>query len=45
MTGANQPDKPPRPVCSTPLDLQRRGPLVYRRAICRKWFDGELKRL
>jgi hypothetical protein len=45
----SQPQQPyagPRcPACSTPLELQLREPLVYWCAMCRKWFDGELKRL
>jgi hypothetical protein len=32
-------------ACSTPLDLQQRDPLLWFCALCRKWFDGELKKL
>jgi hypothetical protein len=44
---APDPSKPPCPTseCSYPLDLQQREPMVYRCAMCWKWFDGELKRL
>ena len=43
---SQQPHAGPRcPACSTPLELQLREPLVYWCAMCRKWFDGELKRL
>ncbi len=34
---------PPCPACSAPLDPQCREPLIYWCAVCREWFDGELK--
>ena len=32
------------PVCQEPLDLQGCNPLLWICAMCRKWFDGDLKR-
>src|SRR5262249_1311547 len=39
------PLKPPCPNCSASLKQQQRERLVYWCATCRKWFDGELKKL
>jgi hypothetical protein len=36
---------PPCPICSMPLDPQQREPRAYWCALCRKWFDGDLKKL
>jgi hypothetical protein len=39
------PSKPPCPACSAPLDMQRREPLLWLCALCRKWFDRQTQRL
>jgi len=47
-SGAQAPQstsKPLCPICSAPLDSQRREPVTYWCGHCRKWFDGELKKL
>jgi hypothetical protein len=33
------------PTCEHPLDLQLRDPWTWWCAMCRKWFDGDLKKL
>jgi uncharacterized protein YbaR (Trm112 family) len=33
------------PICKNPLDLQQRDPPLWFCAMCKKWFDEELKRL
>jgi ribosomal protein L37AE/L43A len=33
------------PLCQEPLDLQQRNPLLWFCAMCRKWFNGEMKTL
>jgi hypothetical protein len=32
------------PLCEFPLELQQREPLLWLCPMCRKWFDGELKK-
>lgn len=33
------------PLCSQPLDLQQRDPLLWFCAMCRKWFNEKLERV
>jgi hypothetical protein len=33
------------PICSNPLDLQFRSPLIWWCALCRRWFNEKLERM
>jgi len=33
------------PIYESPLDMQRANPILWLYAMCRKWFDGEMKRV
>jgi hypothetical protein len=33
------------PICENPLDLQQRDPPLLFCAMCRAWFDAQLKRV
>jgi hypothetical protein len=37
-------DKPPCPTCANPLALLQFEPVIYWRALCRKWFDKDAVR-
>jgi hypothetical protein len=44
---AADPLKPPCPTpnCSYPLDIQQHEPMMYRCAMCKTWFDGQMQKL